>query len=111
MLCPTRFVVDATENSKEGGVAAEVCRSQTGLRFCTLLLDIYGRGIRSTYDQIYIRKKKKRKPLRRSGLGMDMQNICAQFQGLSLKNDVDILTFVRKTCVVYVVACIYMVLG
>ena len=56
-------------------------------------------------------KKKKRKPLRRSGLGMDMQNICAQFQGLSLKNDVDILTFVRKTCVVYVVACIYMVLG
>ena len=32
MLCPTRFVVDATENSKEGGVAAEVCSSQTGLR-------------------------------------------------------------------------------
>ena len=25
MLCPTRFVVDATENSKEGGVAADVC--------------------------------------------------------------------------------------
>ena len=31
MLGPTRFVVDATENSKEGGVAAKVCRSQTGL--------------------------------------------------------------------------------
>ena len=31
MLCPTRFVVDATENSIEGGVAAEVCNSQTGL--------------------------------------------------------------------------------
>ena len=30
MLCPTRFVVDATENSK-ASVAAEVCRSQTGL--------------------------------------------------------------------------------
>ena len=31
MLCPTKFVVDATENSKEGGVAADVCSSQTGL--------------------------------------------------------------------------------
>ena len=31
MLCPARFVVDATENSKEGGVAAEVCSSQTRL--------------------------------------------------------------------------------
>ena len=31
MLCPTRFVVDATENSKEGGVVAEVYSSQTGL--------------------------------------------------------------------------------
>ena len=31
MLCPTRFVVDETENSIKGGVAAEVCSSQTGL--------------------------------------------------------------------------------
>ena len=31
MLRPTRFVVDATENSNEGGVAAEMCSSQTGL--------------------------------------------------------------------------------
>ena len=31
MSCPTRFVVGATENSKEGGVAAEVCSSQTVL--------------------------------------------------------------------------------
>ena len=31
ILCPTRFVVDATENSKEGGVVAEVYSSQTGL--------------------------------------------------------------------------------
>ena len=30
MLCPTIFVADATENSKEG-VAAEVCSSQIGL--------------------------------------------------------------------------------
>ena len=30
MLCPTRFVVETTENRKEGGVAAEVCNSQTG---------------------------------------------------------------------------------
>ena len=31
MLCPTRFVVDETGNSKEGGLAAEVCSSQTEL--------------------------------------------------------------------------------
>ena len=31
MLCLTRFVVDTTENNKEGGVAAEVCSSQTGV--------------------------------------------------------------------------------
>ena len=43
MLCPTRFVVDATEISKEGGVAAKVCSSQTALGFCTLLRDIYTR--------------------------------------------------------------------
>ena len=43
MLCLTRFVVDATENRKEGGVAAEVCSSQTGWWFCTLLRDIYAR--------------------------------------------------------------------
>ena len=29
MVCPTRFVVDTTEKSKEGGGAVEVCRSQT----------------------------------------------------------------------------------
>ena len=28
VLCPTTFVVDATENSKKGGEAAEVCSSQ-----------------------------------------------------------------------------------
>ena len=31
LLCPTRFVADATENSKEGGLAADVCSTQTGL--------------------------------------------------------------------------------
>ena len=36
MFCPTRFVVDATENSKEGGVAAEVYSPQTAFRhLCT----------------------------------------------------------------------------
>ena len=30
IICPRRFVVDATENSKEGGVAAEVYSPQTG---------------------------------------------------------------------------------
>ena len=31
VLCSTRFVVDATENSKEGGLAAEGRSSQIGL--------------------------------------------------------------------------------
>ena len=31
MLRPTRIAIDATENSNEGGVAAEMCSSQTGL--------------------------------------------------------------------------------
>ena len=31
MLCPTRFLIDATENNKDGGAAAEMCSSQTGL--------------------------------------------------------------------------------
>ena len=31
MLCPTRFVVDPTEDIKEGGLAAEVSCSQTRL--------------------------------------------------------------------------------
>ena len=59
MLCPTRFVVDATENSKKGGVAAKGCSSQTGLWSCTLLRDIYAR-IRTYYvqDQIHPTKKK-----------------------------------------------------
>ena len=68
MLCPARFVVDATENIKEGGVAAEVCSSQTGLWFCTffeILMHVYERT--NTYDPIYSAKKKKRS----SGLGMD----------------------------------------
>ena len=30
MFCPTRFVVDATENSKEEGVAAGVYSPQNG---------------------------------------------------------------------------------
>ena len=58
MLFPTRFVFDTTENIKEGGVAAEVCSSQTGLWFCTLLretfMNVY---VRTTYDQIHSTKK------------------------------------------------------
>ena len=30
-LCPTTFVVDATENSEKGGVTAGVCNAQTRL--------------------------------------------------------------------------------
>ena len=69
MLCQTRFVVDATENSK-GGVAAKVCSSQTGLWFCTLLRDIYNR-VRTYYVWPNIFGEKQNKT-QRSDLEMDM---------------------------------------
>ena len=40
---------------------------------------------------------------------MDTQNMCAKFHGLSLENGVDIQSFVRKTCVLCVVICNYLV--
>ena len=105
MLCQTRFVVDATENSK-GGVAAKVCSSQTGLWFCTLLRDIYAR-IRTYYVPPNIFDEKR--TTRWLGLGID--RTCVQNFGVfSLKNGMDIWTFVRETCVFYVVACNYLVL-
>ena len=33
MICPARFVLDAKGNGKEGGMAADACRFQTGI--CT----------------------------------------------------------------------------
>ena len=70
MFCPTRFVVDATENSKEGGVAAEVYSAQPWLMIL-IFMDVC---IRTYYvrDQIYSAKNKKRNNPIRSGLGMDM---------------------------------------
>ena len=68
LLCQTRFAFDAMENSKEGGVPAEVCSSQAGLGFCTLLRDIYAR-MRTYYVRPTIFGEKKK---RKSGLGMDM---------------------------------------
>ena len=59
VLCPTRFVVDATENSKAGGVATDVCSSQAGLCLCTLQ-DIYTR-IRAYYVRPNMFGEKKRK--------------------------------------------------
>ena len=60
MLCPARFVVDATENSK-GGVAAEVCGSQIGYDsalFSKTFIHVY---VRTTYTTNYIRRKEKNK--------------------------------------------------
>ena len=59
-LRPTRFVVDATENSEVGGVATEVCGSHTRLWFCTILWDIYARIRTSyTYGQMYSAEKER----------------------------------------------------
>ena len=71
MLCSMRFVVDATENSKEGGVAAEVCISRLvydSVLFFETCMHVY---VRTTYDQTNSAKNKNKKP-RRSDLGMDM---------------------------------------
>ena len=61
MFCPTRFVVDATENSKEGGVAAELYSPQTGLFMILTFMHV---RIRTYYvhDQIHSAKNKKERP-------------------------------------------------
>ena len=41
-------------------------------------------------DQIYSAEKRKENSPRRSGIGMEMHNMCAKNHGLSLKNGVDI---------------------
>ena len=53
MFCPTRFVVDATENSKEGDVTAEMSSSQTvydSALFFEIFMHVY--VLRITHDQI-----------------------------------------------------------
>ena len=56
MLCPPTFIVDATETSREGGVAAEVCISvYDSALFFETFMHVY---VRTTYDQIYSAKKK-----------------------------------------------------
>ena len=62
MLCPTSFVVDATENSKKGGVAAGaaprlVCDCAL---FYETFMHVYVRIIRTTK---YIQRAKKESPL------------------------------------------------
>ena len=85
MLCPTRFVVDATENSNEGGVTAEVCSSQTGLRFLTLVQDIYAR----TRTTECIQRKKKEPPPEVRSRDRHVEHVC-KISGSRLENGVDI---------------------
>ena len=81
MLCPTRAVVDATGNRNDGGVAAEVCSSprmvcdlHSSVRhLCMHYKSVY--VLRTTYDPIYSSQKINKKPARRSGLEMDLENI------------------------------------
>ena len=59
MLCPTRFVGDANENSKEGRVQLPhwFMILHSSLRhLCTYIC------VRTTYDQIYAAKKEKETP-------------------------------------------------
>ena len=55
-------------------------------------------SVRTTYDQIYSGKEKKKKTEVRSRDG-HAEHLYAKFQDLFLKNGVDIWTFVRKTCI------------
>ena len=55
----------------------------------------------------YMQRKKVRHGVRPRD--MDIENTCANFQGPSLKNGVDTLTFVWKTCEICVVAFNYLV--
>ena len=103
MLCLTGFVVDATENSKGGGVAAEVCSSQTSLLFCTLPRDDSARTTKHI-------PRKRGNPLEVRSRDGHVEHMRAKYQDLSLKNGVDIWTLVRKACVFYAVACNYLVL-
>ena len=60
----------------------------------------------TSLDQIYSAEKKEGKISRRSGPGMDTQNMCANSHGLSLKNGVNISIFEWKTCALCVPGCI-----
>ena len=53
-------------------------------------------GSRKTKKKKIGDKKKKKNP-RRLGLGIDIKKTCANIQGLSLQNGVNIWTFVRKS--------------
>ena len=110
-MCPTRFVVDATENSKEGGVAAEWSSSQTCLWFCTLPDTNAHIPVRTSVQHVgpnAFSGKKWKKPPRRSGLGMDMYKLCAEFQGESLRICLDIIFLRGKHVYYYQVACDYL---
>ena len=69
-----------TENSKEGIMAAEACISQAGLRFGTLLRDIYAR-LRICLLRItkYIRRKTREKnPLKVKSWDVHVNHMCAK---------------------------------
>ena len=70
MLCPTRFVVDATEDSKEGRMATEVCSSKTAYDSALFFETFKHVYVRTTYDQIY--SAKQTHTHRRSDFGMNM---------------------------------------
>lgn len=59
---------------------------------------IFVNSLDSLLDQTLSTKNKCTKPKSSSVFGKDVNNTCAQFQGLSLRNGVDIWTFVRTKC-------------
>ena len=85
ILCPTRFVVHSMESSNKGGGVAEVCSSQTGLWFGTLLRDMYAR-IRTYYVRPNIFGENKKHPSEvRSRHGHTCRTCVQKFRSISYK--------------------------
>ena len=82
MLCPTRYIVDATEISKEGCMAAEACSSKSG--FCSLFFQTF-MHIYVLYDQIYLAKIKQENTPRLRSRDGHVEHFCKTSGSISQK--------------------------
>ena len=98
------------EKSNKGGGVAEVCSSQTGLRFGTLLRDMYAR-IRTYYVRPnIIGENKKHPPEVRSRDGHTCRTFVQKFRSISCKTSWTYRFFCGKHAYFQVVDCNYLAL-
>ena len=112
MLCPTRFVVDGTENRIEEAwwpKCASLRLVYDSAFFVETIMHVYVRTIRTTK---YIQRKTKKESPIEGEVSARTYNLCANVQGVSIRNGETAWTlhFGAKTCTFYAVACDYMVL-